>query len=58
MKCPQCHEDYTPDKPCSCHLPQRVSPVQPGPLHVYTGSDEETSPLLAPTGLSNPFWKA
>ncbi len=56
MKCPQCHEEYGPDETCSCHTPLKV-PSQPGPLHVYSGSKEETAPALAPTGLSNPFWK-
>ncbi|MBZ5628827.1 MAG: hypothetical protein LAO06_08170 [Acidobacteriia bacterium] len=55
MKCPECHEDYTPDNPCSCHAPLRIPPVQPGPLHVFT--EDETLPAMAPTGLDNPFWK-
>ncbi len=57
MKCPNCHEEYTFDEPCACHKPMQVPAVQPGPLHVYTGSDDETKPTLAPTGIDNPFWK-
>ncbi len=56
MKCPHCHEEYTFDEPCSCQAPRRVPPVQPGPLHVSDGS-ENNAPALAPTGIDNPFWK-